>query len=703
MNPGRDGYLASFTALHNIWHERYQARTGENETTTGSTGKIMMGEEAGPTTSTSRYVVDNRYLHAKTLCPLTLRYIGPLPPNPTLTSAASGPSEPDRSPSSTSNSVPTPHISLGGDEQIWLGVEYDNPSHGKGHDGLFKDIRVFQAAEKGSAAFLKLAGRPLLEGNTLVDSIEERYGSILPLQSNTNAQSLEVENGISRSETDPGSGTRIGESIRLSEDKVEDESIVLGSSNKTIIVQAPNFSSVRQRVGQLEKIRNMGFEEEWIACLGADRKGERGGTVGVREELKRRMGGLKWLNLSTNLISTWHEVAEIVDCFTGLEALTLNHSKLKELSTNDIGMDSLQGTFDRIKELHLSDCLLSWDQTCIIVLLFPNLEILHLEANQPLDSLTRPLGRLDKLRELRLGGCPISTWEGVLSSLVDLTALESLDLSFTPIDHIEPSDQRLDSLKSLTMLSSSLRTWSNLDHLSTQFPNLTSLRFSLSEPYPTAGQLTKDEKDLRSICIAKFPHIATFNSTTISSSERRDAELFYVGYVRKCVAAAQSKKDGDASVQKESDWGRWDELSKKHGVIQAEPTKVAKAGLKGKMINLTLHTPDQSDTPPITISILPSAPLSLLHRKITKALNGTPHKRRSGETTSHTLWTVVYPDPYAPGEASAPEKAVRVSAQDDTGSFFKTKKKITPPARDVGWWFVDGDGIWAEEEPPDSD
>ncbi|WVQ96514.1 hypothetical protein IAU59_003619 [Kwoniella sp. CBS 9459] len=675
-------------------------------------------EEAGP--STCQYVVGHRYLHAKTRYPLTVPYVGPLPPPPpsssptsSISAAANGDVEAS-APASTSAIT----AASGGNEQIWLGVEYDNPSHGKGHDGLYKDMRVFQAAQKGSAAFLKLSGQPLLEGSALIESIEERYGSILPHAPSDNslsAQEPEQVQAPAPSVSHPSS-ENVGPRTKLRSNSVEaDEQIVLGSSNANIIVQAPNISTVKQRMARLEKIRNMGFEEEWIASLGRGRGGDH--EVGLRDELKKRMGGLKWLNLSRNLIPTWDHVAEIVDCFTGLEALTLNRSRLAKLPSDDSGCEQqekkLRGSFAKIKELHLSDCLLSWDEICHIVKLFPDLEILHLEANSSLDRLTRPLGKLDKLKELRLGGCPISTWEGAISSLVDLPSLENLDLSFTNIARIEPSDQQLGNLKSVTMLSASLRSWTDLDHLSTQFPNLASLRFSLSESYLPAGELTRDEKDLRSVCIAKFPHIATFNSTVITPSERRDAEVFYVGYVRKQVAAAQEQAQAQAQAKShekqqevvvpattnESGWGRWDELSKKHGLSSAGPTKSVKTGLKGKMINLTLHAPEQPDT--LIISILPSSPISLLHRKVTRALDGTAHKRRSGDMTSHTLWTVVYPDP--PGSSGEPEKAVRVSSQDDTGSYFKTKRRIHPPARDVGWWFVDGDGIWAEPDPPDSD
>ena len=55
--------------------------------------------------------VGRRYINAKNRQPLTLLYIGPLPPN--TGAETSGPSA----------------------TTIWLGVEYDDPTYGKGHSG----------------------------------------------------------------------------------------------------------------------------------------------------------------------------------------------------------------------------------------------------------------------------------------------------------------------------------------------------------------------------------------------------------------------------------------------------------------------------------------------------------------------------------------------------------------------------------------
>ena len=174
------------------------------------------------------YIVGHRYLSGKTRHPLTLRHVGPLPPS-------AGPTTPA-----------TPR-------QIWYGVEYDDPSNGKGHSGSYDGVEVFTTRQPGAGAFLK-AGREgvLVKGKTLVEAVEERYGSIIP-----HAES----------------STQI----------TPKEKLVLGSSNAGILVEAPNIDGVRRRLGKLERLRQMGLEGQWV--------GELGGDDETRKVLRERLRG----------------------------------------------------------------------------------------------------------------------------------------------------------------------------------------------------------------------------------------------------------------------------------------------------------------------------------------------------------------------------------------------------------------------------
>jgi hypothetical protein len=179
--------------------------------------------------SNTHYVVGKRYINAKNRQPLTLLYIGPLPPN-------------------TSNDEGGPSS-----DPIWLGVEYDDPSHGKGHSGTYQGTQIFRTKQEGAGAFIRLRkGDELEQGKTFVQALKERYGYTY--------------------------GTQSGEGQK--EEVVE--SVILGSSSG-IVVEAPGMEGVAKRLRNLEKLRQIGLEDEYICGVG--------GTEEERLELKQRLRG----------------------------------------------------------------------------------------------------------------------------------------------------------------------------------------------------------------------------------------------------------------------------------------------------------------------------------------------------------------------------------------------------------------------------
>jgi hypothetical protein len=169
--------------------------------------------------SSTNLEVGRRYINTKTRQPLTLLYIGPLPPNDT--GETSGPSA----------------------SSIWLGVEYDDPTHGKGHSGIYNNTQIFNTRQEGAGAFIKYkTGTELQEGKTFVQAINERYAL--------------------------GGGM---------------ESVILGSSN-AVVVEAPGMDGVSKRLRTLERSRQIGLEDELICWVG--------GSEEERADLGSRLKGL---------------------------------------------------------------------------------------------------------------------------------------------------------------------------------------------------------------------------------------------------------------------------------------------------------------------------------------------------------------------------------------------------------------------------
>ena len=179
------------------------------------------------------YAIGGRYLHGKTRHPLTVRYIGPLPPS--------------------NASLPCPDSGSSSSQPLWLGVEYDDPAHGKGHNGTYQGHEVFESRQEGAGAFIKLGPDALSTGRTLVEAFEDRYGPIL---------------------LDTVSPNTIDE-------VAVDVSVKLGTSG--IVVEAPGLSRVQRKVGQLERLKEVGLEGEWVSELGA--------TEGQIRALRARLKG----------------------------------------------------------------------------------------------------------------------------------------------------------------------------------------------------------------------------------------------------------------------------------------------------------------------------------------------------------------------------------------------------------------------------
>lgn len=225
--------------------------------------------------SSTTPTIGGRYLHAKTRHPLTVRYVGPLPGDNT--------------------------------ENVWLGVEYDDPAHGKGHSGQYKGERVFEAVNPNAGAFIKYVpgATPIVPGGTLVEAIEERYGAL----------------NSERPAAVPGQQHQGGS---------KDEQVVLGSSNSAIIVEAPGMADVRKRIGRLERLKEIGFDGEWVGRLGgtpAERAMFKHRLKGVSVRVERSVIaddlGVRTLDMSKNLLGTWDHVAEIAEHFEGLTTLVL--------------------------------------------------------------------------------------------------------------------------------------------------------------------------------------------------------------------------------------------------------------------------------------------------------------------------------------------------------------------------------------------
>lgn len=194
----------------------------------------------------------------------------------------------------------------------------------------------------------------------------------------------------------------------------------------------------------------------------------------------------------------------------------------------------------------------------------------------------------DRLATLNLSRIPIVT---IPPPLASYTGSEANSDSGS---HSQSQSQSF-RISSLILLDSPLSDWTSVDSLAKWFPHISSLRFlslppspnppSSPPPPPRADadayadadadprRIPSDPTKARPFLIAKLPRLSQLNSTPVSVNERRDAELFYVGFVGRLPTTAG--------------WARYEELCELHGrsVRSEARTRDTSSSLKARMIS----------------------------------------------------------------------------------------------------------------------
>ncbi|KAF9792846.1 hypothetical protein BJ322DRAFT_1153258 [Thelephora terrestris] len=365
----------------------------------------------------------------------------------------------------------------------WLGVEWDDPTRGK-HDGAKDGVQYFTCAVPNSGSFIRQT--PSVEyGTSFARAVISRYV----------------------------------EDIRGPRSQ---EFVVLGSSNRSIEVEAVNLDKIRKKLSHVENLREVSLDGENVACAGPP--GEIGKTC----------PNIRGLDLTKSLIPSWDTIAEITRELPLLERLALNQNRF----TLPSGEAELSSAFLNLNELQLNKTLLTWiDFTEYLLPHLPNLTVVELGYNR-LGHLSHESTPLEpgppiantKLSTVNFDGNRLNNWSDLCSSLVKFPTVDHLVLSFNSIECI-PSPPKSDTsvagglahIKFLTLSSNNLRSWCDIDALAEHCPVLETLNIT--------GNPIIDEKHSRAIFVAKLPALKSLNGGTIPPKEREDCELFYLSYI----------------------------------------------------------------------------------------------------------------------------------------------------------------------------
>ncbi|KAF9100654.1 hypothetical protein BGX29_006393 [Mortierella sp. GBA35] len=426
----------------------------------------------------------------------------------------------------------------------WIGVEWDTVERGK-HSGEHNGTKYFACTVPGTGSFTR-PSPSINVGQTLLEILKERY---------------------------------VDEELTV-------EDLYLGETN--VKVDVYDFERVKNRQRQLNLMKIVGLANT---------------NVGKADDFKKTQKAcpaIEDLDLSSTLVATWQDLADICAPLSKLHTLRINGNRFHPLTAQP----SFEYAFKNLRALAMNRVYISWDEMNMLELSMPNLELLQIGFN-----LFTELGKSDdstpvteqkvkgfaKLENLHLEGNQFVDWNQILR-LSRLPKLKSLDLSENKLASVigpqDPEDFKL--LESLRINDNDLKDWSSIDQLGLY----KSLKSVWIENNPTMAKAAVDqtaakvETDSRTVTIARMAHITRLNGTEILKKNRIDAELYYL----KTVALATV---GSEPSVIQAAHPRFEELCEIHGRPDTsdETRKATSDLLKDRLLSITFVTKDTIDGP----------------------------------------------------------------------------------------------------------
>ncbi|OJA10199.1 hypothetical protein AZE42_05123 [Rhizopogon vesiculosus] len=498
-------------------------------------------------------------------------------------------------------SLPSGHVGtvkfvgpVDGTTGLWLGVEWDDPSRGK-HDGIKDGKRYFECRIPNSGSFIR-PSPSISYGCSFLQALNDKYV-----------------------EAAHGDGSR--------------ETIILGSSNGTIEVEAVDLDKIRGKLANLERLREVSLDGEKVS-IGS----EPGRILSICPIIRG-------LDLSATLLSNWDVVAMITAELPRLERLALNRNRLQPPP-----YQLRASPFPRLSEIQLNGTWTSWEEFTSIASFMPQLRTAELGYNG-LRSLSNAKisAVLARIEVLNFDSNELGNWRDISEALEPCTSLQQLILSSNSVEEIYPLESYpspLRSLKVLSLSSNKLRNSSDIDRLYEWCPQLETLRLA-NNPLTDASDLSRNA---RQQVIAKIPPLRVLDATAISARERSDSELYYLSLVAKTVPG----RDEDRI----KDHPQWIRLCTKHGRPD-ESTVDYDGRLSKYLIDVKVHRwaehPGSHFTPEleeglissVSLRVLSTMKFGLFRLKVIKALGAGKGHRNRGATH---VWLRMRDDTLAPLE-----------------------------------------------------
>ncbi|KAK7038108.1 tubulin-specific chaperone E [Favolaschia claudopus] len=479
---------------------------------------------------------------------------------------------------------------------IWLGVEWDAPERGK-HDGVKDGKRYFSCRIPNAGSFIRPSPN-ISYGTSFLKALYSKY-------------------------------------VEMPHNAESQEKVLLGSSNGAIEVEAVDLDKIRRKFANLDRLREVSLDNEYIA-----RYDEPPGTI------RSTCPSVRGLDLTASLISSWDLIAAICVELPALQRLSLNRNRLEFPSDSR----ALELAFPNLIELRLNHTLTTWKEMQRVTAAMPALQIIEVGYNF-IDKLSSPsLVQESKISTINLDSNNLDNWVHISDSLQSYPSLERVVLTSNKIEKIPPplAGQSL-NIKQLSLSLNRLGSWDDIDALTTWCPALSSLTLNGNPLFddPVQG------RNSRQLTIARIPTLMALDAAAISPKERTDCELFYLSH----VALHGPKSEQERHVS----YPRWTELCEKHGRPAEHEPDHNQDKLSRRLIEVNAYccaaSPPSSnidsqiattllrDAEHSPLRVLPTMTLWALRLKLCKIL------KLSASSTALSLWLQMQDGSLAPLES----------------------------------------------------
>jgi tubulin-specific chaperone E len=404
--------------------------------------------------------------------------------------------------------------SLEGLKGDWLGVEWDSSWRGK-HNGQHKGKQVFQCLSTSptAASFIRPSRRSDPTW-TLSEAIKNKYAT---------------------PSTVNGHGSQDHDLIEI--------------SGKT--VEEVGFDKIQKQLSELSALKIVLVDSMKISGISDPTTSK----VSAQQELAEVFPSITELDLGRNLFETWQDIADAIVTFPKLRILKTSGQRFRSVAVDM--MSDGTSPFKLVTELHLNECLLKPAQVFDLLssggnLLFPALKVLWLSSNE-LSSFSTSTTT-----------CYTSVTTLVLENNLfpSLDCLSTLLKVFPNVNHLSLQSNQIETIGQgivgatypninfLNIGDNKIPSYSFVDALTTQFPNLSSLRISKNPLYDqsNATDSTAPSDASYYLTLSRIPTLKTLNYTTITERDREDGEIYYLSVAEKNMKQILSSSIGSTEA-----------------------------------------------------------------------------------------------------------------------------------------------------------